>query len=394
MKRNLFLGLAAASLLVASATTWVHAGNTAAVGEVLKLHQAGMGEETIVAFIQSKGVNYDLSAEDLISLRNQGLPTGVVNAMVISGATRPAQPAPVTAQQPAAVIMPTPAPGPATAPTTAVVAAPVPVVIAQPMQVNRPVVVAQPAIGADAAYFYQELSPYGRWILAEDNQWYWQPTVAATSAGWRPYWDKGRWVYTDNGWYWSSEYTWGWAAFHYGRWHLHPHHGWLWYPDRVWGPAWVTWRSGGDYCGWAPLPPGTVYDRVGGGFLYRGRHVGVEFDFGLDFGHFSFAYVRELGEPMRAHWRRPDEMRDIFRRTTIVNNYTVVHNRPGGHGADHVFNHGIEPSRVSAGRHQAITTVRIEEMRTPAPGRGRERIDTRNQTMQVYRPRWGDAGHR
>jgi hypothetical protein len=26
-------------------------------------------------------------------------------------------------------------------------------------------------------------------------------------------------------------------------------------PGREWGPGWVSWRRGNDYCGWAPLPP-------------------------------------------------------------------------------------------------------------------------------------------
>jgi hypothetical protein len=29
--------------------------------------------------------------------------------------------------------------------------------------------------------------------------------------------------------------------------------GWYWVPGNVWGPAWVSWASGGDYIGWCPL---------------------------------------------------------------------------------------------------------------------------------------------
>jgi hypothetical protein len=32
-------------------------------------------------------------------------------------------------------------------------------------------------------------------------------------------------------------------------------YGWCWRPGRVWGPGWVSWRAGGGYVGWAPLPP-------------------------------------------------------------------------------------------------------------------------------------------
>jgi hypothetical protein len=254
-----------------------------------------------------------------------------------------------------------------------------------------PVAVAQPVLGADAAYFHQELSPYGRWILAEDNQWYWQPTVALTAPDWRPYWDKGHWVYTDHGWYWASDYTWGWAVFHYGRWHLHPRHGWIWFPDRLWGPAWVTWRAGGDYCGWAPLPPGAVYDQIGGGFIFRGKRVAVGFDFGLDWMHFSFSLVREMGEPPRAHLRKEEEIRAVFKQTTILNNYTVVKAAGPGAAPPRLFNHGLDPGRVASVRKQAVDTMRIEELRAPPPNRSHEHFDAKTKTLQVYRPRWG--GH-
>ena len=44
--------------------------------------------------------------------------------------------------------------------------------------------------------------------------------------------------------------------FHYGRWFYDPYYGWLWVPGYDWSPAWVTWRGGGDYYGWAPIRPG------------------------------------------------------------------------------------------------------------------------------------------
>ncbi len=213
------------------------AENRAAVNEVLKLKGAGLDEETIVAFVKNKNLNYDLSADDAIRLRDQGLSSSVLNAMLASGkdVSTPTTTLPPSISQTLGPAQPMPPPfGP-------------------------PGVASQPAFSPDVAYFYQELDPYGHWIFAEDNQWYWQPAVIVGNPGWRPYWDQGHWVYTDHGWYWASDYPWGWAVFHYGRWHLHPHHGWIWFPDRVWGPAWVAWRTGGDYCGWAPLPPAAHY---------------------------------------------------------------------------------------------------------------------------------------
>ena len=69
----------------------------------------------------------------------------------------------------------------------------------------------------------------------------------------------GRWVYTDDwGWYWVSddvEANWGWVVYHYGRWAFERGFGWFWVPGDEWAPAWVNWRYGDDYVGWAPLPP-------------------------------------------------------------------------------------------------------------------------------------------
>lgn len=35
--------------------------------------------------------------------------------------------------------------------------------------------------------------------------------------------------------------------------------GWVWVPGVEWAPAWVSWRVGGGYIGWAPLPPHGVF---------------------------------------------------------------------------------------------------------------------------------------
>jgi hypothetical protein len=168
----------AAALALGVGPFRIQAEDTAVVNEVLRLKNAGVPEETIVIFVRSQNKNYDLSAERVIVLREQGIPLAVMNAMLKSGKTTAAPP---------------PAPEPVYAPQPAT----------QP--VVSPTIVAQPAFDQDVACFHQELSPYGRWILSEENQWYWQPTVAVGNPNWRPCWDRGRWVYTDHGWYWSSD---------------------------------------------------------------------------------------------------------------------------------------------------------------------------------------------
>jgi hypothetical protein len=104
----------------------------------------------------------------------------------------------------------------------------------------------------DTSYFYDYLAPYGAWINYSPYGYVWIPY--GTRYGWRPY-TYGRWLWTNHGWTWISSYDWGWAPFHYGRWSWDVSLGWFWVPGYIWGPAWVSWRNGGAYIGWAPLPP-------------------------------------------------------------------------------------------------------------------------------------------
>ena len=109
---------------------------------------------------------------------------------------------------------------------------------------------------ADAYVDFQaSLSPYGQWNTVPEYGNVWTPSVAMVGMDFSPYATGGHWVLTEYGWTWVSDYDWGWAPFHYGRWAVAGSYGWCWIPGRVWGPAWVSWRYGGGYAGWAPLPP-------------------------------------------------------------------------------------------------------------------------------------------
>jgi len=102
--------------------------------------------------------------------------------------------------------------------------------------------------------FYDELSPYGDWVYTSDLGYVWRPYFDHPDA-FRPYSSSGNWVNTEYGWTWVSDYNWGWATFHYGRWSFDDYMGWLWVPGYEWAPAWVTWGYYGDYYGWAPMGP-------------------------------------------------------------------------------------------------------------------------------------------
>ena len=102
------------------------------------------------------------------------------------------------------------------------------------------------------ADFYAPLSASGAWVEVPHYGRCWHP--ARVAVGWRPYCD-GHWVWTDCGWYWDSDEPWAWACYHYGSWVYDSADGWIWVPDVEWAPAWVYWRVGGDFLGWAPCPP-------------------------------------------------------------------------------------------------------------------------------------------
>ena len=108
------------------------------------------------------------------------------------------------------------------------------------------------------ADFNAPLAAEGTWVSVGDYGRCWHPRGVA--ADWRPY-CNGEWVATDNGWYWQSDESWAWACYHYGTWEMDPTYGWIWVPGLEWAPAWVVWRSGGGYIGWAPCGPrGVIVD--------------------------------------------------------------------------------------------------------------------------------------
>jgi hypothetical protein len=105
--------------------------------------------------------------------------------------------------------------------------------------------------------FAPTLDPHGTWV---DDPMYgtiWTPSLDEVGADFAPYASAGHWSY-DDGEVWVSDYTWGWAAFHYGRWVWLRDRGWSWVPGRLYADAWVVWRIGDDgsgYVGWAPMAP-------------------------------------------------------------------------------------------------------------------------------------------
>ena len=188
------------------------------------------------------------------------------------------------------------------------------------------------ATGAEVSidFFYNSISG-GSWVEVGDYGYCWQPDVAANDPSWRPYSD-GYWAYTDVGWTWVSYEDFGWATYHYGRWLRLADYGWIWVPGRnlEWGPAWVSWRTGGAYIGWAPLPPE-------GEVVYESRPITGQVDIEFDIGpaYYNFCDVRYIGEPVLRE-RIVDSRQNVtyINQTVNVTNITYKNKTVYNYGPD------------------------------------------------------------
>lgn len=230
------------------------------------------------------------------------------------------------------------------------------------------------AVSVDIGLFYDDLAPHGDWIQMESYGWVWTPRHVA--ADWRPY-SRGHWALSDeNGWLWVSDEEWGWATCHYGRWFFDQAYGWVWVPGREWAPAWVSWRTGGGYIGWAPLTPQFGWNAP------VGLRVGqVNLDAVIGPAQYVFVPERHFLEPAVYRQALP-----VARNLTIINvtqnvtNYAVVHNRP--------VNRGVDVLRVEQTVHHAVPRVRILDEASHQPGR---RVASGAGEVAVFRPEVRDA---
>ena len=318
--------------------------------EVLRMSQSGISDDVVTSYIQNSPDTYTLDADQIVYLRDVGVSSAVLNALVAHSQA--------AANEPAG-----PAGGTTSAPSGSAQTAP-------------------PVSGA-AADYYDALAPYGTWVEVPAYGWCWQPTVVVVNPAWQPYCNEGSWLWTDNGWYWNSYYAWGWAPFHYGRWCQYPGYGWLWSPDRIWWPAWVCWRDYPGYCGWAPLPPG-AYFTAGLGWTYWGAAVGFNFGFGLGPGCFTFCDFDHFGHRRSFgsfhHGRDADR---FFRDSRVHNDFAVDPH----HG---FVNRGIDRSRIEAATHQSIRPVAVREMPRETRRSGNsimpDRLTQNGNSAVIYRP--------
>lgn len=204
---------------------------------------------------------------------------------------------------------------------------------------------------AAAAEFRTALEPFGR--FRQHARWgeVWVPSRVAQD--WRPY-KLGRWRYTDDwGWYWASDEDFGWIVYHYGRWVYDDDVGWCWVPGNVWGPAWVKWRRGAEYVGWAPLPPDDA-------------DVVVIVDERPTF--WFFVRTVDILAPDIVEVLIPRPRYTVFFEQTVIVNTTVIVDRGDYRIA---VNPGVEPAYIAAARNRPIPVYNVRPVLLAgvAPGR-------------------------
>jgi len=219
---------------------------------------------------------------------------------------------------------------------------------------------AQTKASASITYqsFYDNLSPYGTWIDYPGYGHVWNPRIEGE---FRPYVTNGNWIYSTEGWAWTSNYPWGWAPFHYGRWLYDDMYGWLWVPGYEWAPAWVTWGFVDDYYCWAPLMP----------------EVNVELAFGSWRPHSfywnicsrSHIYDREIARVIVP----PGHFNNIVTRISIINNFNTTH-------VHSYYSRGPEVSEV-----EKYTNRKIERVSFRNVDRLNEE-QHQGKLVKVYRP--------
>jgi len=189
--------------------------------------------------------------------------------------------------------------------------------------------------------FYEELAPYGQWISDAQYGSVWVPRE---NKNFRPYFSRGSWVITDYGNTWISDDPWGWACYHYGRWTYDTYYRWIWIPGYEWAPAWVSWRMGGGYCGWAPMAPGTA--------------VAANYNTPESWWVFmepKYMYLEDCAK----YWHGAYFNHVLVNRTAAINNFYVDH-------ATRVhYNFGPGSDLLEQVTHQAIPVYRVSQSKWP-----------------------------
>ena len=211
--------------------------------------------------------------------------------------------------------------------------------------------------------FHDPLAANGAWVSIGSYGQCWRPRGVAVD--WRPYCD-GHWEWTDCGWFWETDEPWGWACYHYGSWLDDPSAGWCWVPGIEWAPAWVDWRAGGDYIGWAPCAPAGVAV-VSGSFVF------------INANHFDNPITRS------AIVINNDT---VFRQTSSIGGAKRESRNIGGHSQNVVINNGPELATVEKASGHKFSPVSIQDAvrKAPAPANFRPSEPGKQPAVPDQRP--------
>jgi len=201
--------------------------------------------------------------------------------------------------------------------------------------------------------FYDQMSPYGQWVNDAQYGDVWVPNA---EAGYRPYATNGHWAMTDYGNMWVSDEPYGWACYHYGRWTYNPYYGWVWIPGHEWAPAWVSWRSGNGFYGWAPMEPGF---EAGGSYQCPDNYwVFVSPDYLYHPNVYSYY--------------------DATRNYYYCQHTVYIHDTYNDHGM--VYNYGPRREVIEREAHQPVQVYRVSTVGRPGGTRESGGV------VQIYRP--------
>jgi hypothetical protein len=142
--------------------------------------------------------------------------------------------------------------------------------------------------------------------------------------------------------------------------------GWYWVPGTVWAPAWVAWRSGPGYIGWAALPPTGTGFAVG--FQIGSPHIPQDYWHFVPGSSFLAADLRHVAFDAR---RRPN----IYHQTQYLGPVTVVNNV--------VVNTVIDVNIVERHTGQRVRVRDVRPVSNPRQAVAREV----NGSVPVYQPR-------
>ena len=221
--------------------------------------------------------------------------------------------------------------------------------------------------------YYDDLAPYGHWNYAAQYGWVWTPSY--TPIGWRPY-TVGYWAYSDWGWMWVAEDPWGGWPYHYGRWAFDSFYGWVWIPDDVWAPAWVSWRYGDGWVGWAPLPPDVSWS-VGVGIRLGPRDL----DRRIDAYSWCFTPTRDFArQRVRGNVVPVGRNVTLLQTTQNVTKLLEIDSRP--------VERGLPLNEIERDAGTSVKRFQVSE-RTTAGGRGNVRVQGR--VLEVDRPAPGEV---